>query len=175
MVMEMEDKAKRKHPRMQGYDYSQAGYYYVTICTQDKLPILSKIRVGRGLAPAADTSVVELSGKGRIIEEQLLALQERYVFARIDKYVIMPTHIHVIVELLEDAAGASPRPTLSDIICAFKSLSTRLCNLLDNLKSRKIWQASFYEEVIRSESAYLQIWKYIDDNPSKWHEGIYFK
>ena len=112
MVMEMEDRVKIKHPRLHGYDYSQAGYYYVTICTQDRLPILSKIRVGRELAPA----VVELSEKGRIIEEQLLALQERYVFARIDKFVIMPTHIHAIVVLSDDAAGASPRPTLTDII-----------------------------------------------------------
>jgi len=170
MVMEMDDKAKRKHPRMQGYDYSQAGYYYVTICTQGKLPILSKIQAGLELASA----VVELSEKGRIVEKQLLALQERYEFARIDKYVIMPTHIHAIVVLSEDAAGASPRPTLTDIICAFKSLSTRLCNLLDNVQGRKIWQASFFEEVIRSESAYLQIWEYIDANPSKWLDDIYF-
>jgi len=170
MVMEMEDKVKRKHPRMQGYDYSQAGYYYVTICTQDKLPILSKIQAERELAPA----VIELSGKGRIIEDQLLALQERYVFARIDKYVIMPTHIHAIVVLSEDAAGVNPRPTLTDIICAFKSISTRLCNMLDNVQGRKIWQASFYEEVIRCESAYLQIWDYIDGNPSKWLDDIYF-
>ena len=161
---------KRKHPRMQGYDYAQTGYYYVTICTHDKLPILSKIRVGRGLAPAA----VELSEKGKIIQEQLLALQERYEFARIDKYTIMPTHIHVIIVLLEDAAGASPRPTLTDIICAFKSLSTRLCNLLDNVQGRKLWQTSFYEEVIRTEKAYLQIWDYIDGNPSKWLDDIYF-
>ena len=168
--MGMEDEPKRKHPRMQGYDYSQAGYYYVTICTQGKLPILSRIQAGLELASA----VVELSEKGRIVEEQLLALQVRYEFARIDKYVIMPTHIHAIVVLSEDAAGASPRPTLTDIICAFKSLSTRLCNLLDNVQGRKIWQASFFEEVIRSESAYLQIWEYIDANHFKWHDDIYF-
>jgi len=119
---------------MQGYDYLQAGYYYVTICIQDKLPILSKIQVGRGF----DTAVVELSEKGRIIEKQLLALQERYEFARIDKYIIMPTHIHAIIVLSEDAAGASPRPTLTEIICTFKSLSTRLCNMLDNVQGRKI-------------------------------------
>ena len=151
----MEGKVKRKHPRLQGYDYSQPGYYYVTICTHDKLPILSKIRVGRGLAPADATAVVELSDKGKIIEGQLAALQERFVSAMIDKYIIMPTHIHAIIVLKEGAAGASPRPTLgaagassrptlTDIVCAFKSLTTRLCNMLDNVQCRKIWQASFY-------------------------------
>jgi len=170
----MEDRAKRKHPRLQGYDYSQPGYYYVTICTHNKLPILSRIRVGRGLAPAGATAVVELTDKGKIIEGQLKALQERFDSARIDKYIVMPTHIHAIIVLKEDAAGASPRPTLTDIVCAFKSLTTRLCNMLDNVQGRKIWQASFFEEVIRSESAYLQIWDYIDGNPSKWHDDVYY-
>jgi len=155
---------------MHGYNYSQAGYYYVTVCTQDKMPILSKIQAGLG----PDTTVVDLSEKGKIIEEQLLALQERYDFVRIDKYVIMPTHIHAIIVLSEDAAGASPRPTLMDILCAFKSISTRMCNILDNVQGRKIWQNSFYEETIRFESDYLQIWQYIDGNPSKWTDDIYF-
>ena len=86
----------------------------------------------------------------------------------------MPTHIHAIIVLSEEAAGASPRPTMTDIVCAFKSISTRLCNILDGAQGRKIWQTSFYEEVIRSESDYLQTWSYIDGNPSKWTDDIYF-
>jgi len=168
--MNMRDRPERKHPRLHDYDYSQPGYYYVTICTQDKLPVLSTIQTDQGTA----TAIVELSEKGKIVEKQLLALQERFETARIDKYIIMPTHIHVIIILAEDTAGASPCPTLVDIICAFKSLSTRLCNMHDNVKGRKIWQASFYEEVIRSKSAYRQIWGYIDSNPSKWGDDIYF-
>ena len=172
--MGMDEETKRKHPRLRGYDYSQAGYYYVTICTQDKLPVLSKIQVVRDCATGLDSALVELSEKGVIIEEQLLALQDRYDFARIDKYVIMPTHIHAILVLEPDAAGASPRTTLMDIICAFKSISTRMCNLIDNVHGRKIWQYSFYEEVFRSNSDYLFIWQYIDGNPSKWTDDIYF-
>ena len=99
---------------MQGYDYSQAGYYYVTICTHEKQPTLSKVLAGRGLALAESPLGVELSDIGRIVEEQLLALNERYYFAKIDKYVIMPTHIHAIIVLSEEAAGASPRPTITD-------------------------------------------------------------
>jgi len=166
LVVEMGNISKRRHPRMQGYDYSQAGYYYVTICTQDRLPILSRVH--------AASAVVELSGKGRIVEDQLLSLQERYEFVSIDKHVIMPTHIHAIIALSEDAAGANPRRGLTDIICAFKSITTRLCNKLDNAQGRKIWQTSFYEEVIRNESAYLQIWGYIDGNPLKWNDDVYY-
>ena len=169
---------KRKHPRMQGFDYSQAGYYYITVCTHDRLPILSAVKwepvPGGDSAPAVTAAVVELSEKGRIIEDQLLVLPERFDFALIDKYIIMPNHVHVIIVLSEAAAGASPRPTVMDMVCAFKSLSTRRCNVLDNVKGRKIWQTSFYEEVIRSEAAYHQICEYIYSNPLKWHEDVYF-
>ena len=147
--------------------------------------MLSSVKVGRGLAPAVAPVVVELSEKGRIVEDQLLALQKRYEFVTIDKYVIMPTHLHVIVILSGDAAGASPRPTLdaagasprptlSDVICAFKSLTTRLCNKSDDVQGRKVWQTSFYDEVIRNDTAYLKIWEYIEDNPLKWLDDIYF-
>jgi len=161
---------KRKHTRIKDYDYSQAGYYYITICTQGKLPRLANIKVGRGLAPAA----AELTPKGKVIEEQLLVLPHRYPYVKIDKYVIMPTHIHAILVLTAETAGANPRPTLMDIVCTFKSISARLCNQHSHVKSRKIWQSSFYDEVIRNETAYRDIWEYIDTNPQKWNEDIYF-
>jgi len=164
----------RKHPRLKKYDYSQNGYYHIIICTLNKQPILSKVVVGRGLAPAE----IELSPIGVIVEEQLLKLSERYPYVNIDKYVIMPTHIHAIITLvitnINDAAGASPRPTVMDIVCAFKSISTRLCNKYDNVQGRQIWQESFYDEVIQTSEAYNNIWQYIDNNPAKWVEDRYY-
>lgn len=147
--------SKRKHPRLKEFDYSVNGYYHVTVCTQDNLPILSAVKVGRGLAPAE----VELTSIGKIVEEQLLDLENRYSFVKIDKYVIMPTHIHVIIVFGNEAAGAGPRPTLMDIVCTFKSLSTRICNQNDNIQGRKIWQTSFYDEIIRNKQAYMEIWQ----------------
>ena len=161
---------KRKQHRLSGYDYSKSGYYFVTICTEGRKPVLST--VGRGLAPAANT--VTLTGIGKIAEEQLLLLESRYPFVRIDRYVIMPNHIHIVFALLGKTAGASPRPTLFDIVCAYKSCTTRICNKLLQTPGRKIFQTSFYDEIIRNQSAYDEISEYIFENPMKWEEDELF-
>ncbi|MGN1403411.1 MAG: transposase [Ruminococcus sp.] len=160
------DYPKRKHPRLKEYDYSRNGYYFVTINTHRNMPLLSS--VGRGLAPA---EMLSLSAIGKIAEEQLFALEKRFSYVKIDKYAIMPTHIHVILILFEETektAGASPRPTLTDIVCAYKSLTTRICNQRDNTPGRKIFQTSFYEKIIRNDKSYSEVWQYIEDNPVCW-------
>ena len=103
---------KRKHPRLDHYDYSTAGAYFITVCTHKRRCLLSRI-VGRGLAPAE----IQYTAYGEIAQEQLLLLEQRYPSLQIDQYVIMPNHIHAIL-LLEETAGASPRPTIMDIVCA---------------------------------------------------------
>ena len=158
---------KRKHTRLKEYDYSLPGYYYVTIHLEDEAVRLST--VGRGLAPAE--TVVKLTPAGKIIESRLLLLEQRFSFVKVDKYVIMPNHIHVIFCFLEQAAGASPRPTLMDVVRTLKSFATRLCNQADGTPGRKIFQTSFYEHVIRNEAAYRECWNYIDGNPGKWLEN----
>lgn len=149
---------KRKHIRLKEYDYSLPGYYYVTIHTADPNTVLST--VGQGLAPA-----VTLTEVGILAQAQLLLLEKRFPFVRIDKYVFMPTHIHVILCF---AAGASPRPTLMDIIGTYKSVTTRICNQRLGTPGQKRFQSSFYETVLRNEQAYQQCWRYIDENPQKW-------
>lgn len=172
---------KRKHPRLKQYDYSSNGYYFVTICCKDKQCSLSKIEhfpdvVGRCLASHerlyADT-ILTLSSFGQIAEKQLLELEIRYDYVKIDKYVIMPNHIHAII-ILEGAAGASPRPTLTDIICTYKSLTTRECNTVNKTMGRKLFQTSFYDHVITNEVEYLNVWQYIDENPRKWGNDEYY-
>ena len=158
------DFPKRKHSRLNYYDYSKSGYYFLTICTDKRKPILSN--VGRGLAPAANSVV--LSRIGKIAEEQLFVLETKYPFLKIDRYVIMPNHIHVIFALNGKTAGASPRPTVMDIVCAYKSQTTRICNKEDNIPGRKIFQTSFYDEIIRNQTAYDEISKYIFENPMNW-------
>ena len=155
------DLPKRKHPRLKEYDYSLPGYYYVTIHAADTSTVLST--VGRGLAPA-----VTLSPVGKVAEQQLQALEERYPFVRLDKYVIMPTHIHVIFQFSDTLAADRPRPTLTDVICAYKSITTRLCNQHFHTPGQKRFQSSFYETVLRNEHAYRECWRYIDENPLKW-------
>ena len=122
--------------------------------------------VGWGLAPTEIQ--VRLTGTGRIAREQLLRLPERFASVRIDKYVIMPTHIHAIIVIEREAVGASPHPTLMDIVGAYKSLATRECNRVFETPGKKLFQRSFYETVLRNEGAYLECWRYIDENPRKW-------
>ena len=155
---------KRKHPRLKSYDYSTAGAYFITICTHEKRCILSRI-VGRGLAPA-DTERTTLLPYGRIAEEQLHAIEERYPFVSVDHFVIMPNHIHLILTIT-DTAGASPRPTISDIICSYKSLVTRFCKKSGFFG--KMFQTSFYEHIIRNREDYDNIARYIFENPTRWY------
>ena len=80
--------------------------------------------------------------------------------------MIMPNHIHAIFVLRDEAAGASPRPTLMNIVCAYKSLTTKACK--ENGFSGKLFQTSFYEHIIRTRSDYEEITKYILENPLHW-------
>ena len=156
---------KRKHTRLQNFDYSTTGAYFITICTKDRRCVLSKV-VGRGLAPA-ETNGIEYTSFGKIAEHQLLLLEERYPFLSVDQYVIMPNHIHVILILDDQTAGASPRPTVMDIVCAFKSLTTRECK--KNGFQGSLFQTSFYDHVIRDRADYEKRVKYIDENPIRWY------
>ena len=151
----------RKHPRLKNYDYSLPGYYYVTIHREKDAPALSSVR--QETAPWEAVTI--LTTCGEIARQQLFALEKRFEYVKIDKYVVMPTHIHVIFALSE---GALPRPTLMDIVRAYKSLTTRLCNQALGTEGRKLFQGSFYESVLRNEQAYRECWNYIDGNPEKW-------
>ena len=156
---------KRRHPRLKKFDYSTTGAYFITICTHDRRCMLSHI-VGRGLAPA-ETKGIEYTLFGEIAEKQLFLLEDRFPYLAVDKYVIMPNHIHAIMILNGEAAGASPRPTVTDIVCAYKSLTTRECK--KNGFDGKLFQTSFYEHIIRGRDDYEEIVKYIYENPTRWH------
>ena len=161
LVMLMENcLPRRKHPRLNHYDYSTAGAYYVTICTHNRRCLLSHI-VGRGLAPAG----TQYTAYGQIAEEQLFLLEKRYPSLKIDQYVIMPNHIHAIL-FLDELTGAIPRPTITDVICAYKSLTTRECKKVRPIE--KLFQTSFYEHVIRGRDDYDEIAEYIINNPKQW-------
>jgi len=99
----------------------------------------------------------------------LLDLEKRYNNVNIKKYVIMPNHIHLILKL-KHTAGASPCPTVSDVICAYKSLTARKCK---SIFRENLWQTSFYDHIIRDEKDYIRACEYIDNNPSKWVEDKY--
>ena len=102
---------------------------------------------------------------GKVAEEQLLALPERFPSLSIDQYVIMPNHIHVILVLTDPCENVS-RPKITDVICVYKSLTTKACKNLRPIK--KLFQSSFYEHVIRGQADYDEIATYIQNNPKQW-------
>ena len=159
---------QRKHTRLGHYDYSMAGAYYITICTHNRRCLLSRI-VGRGLAPAE----TQYTLYGQVAKEQLLLLEKRYPSLKIDQYVIMPNHIHAIFVLGETGAG-DPHPSITDIVCAYKSLTTRSCKKVSPID--KLFQTSFYEHVIRGREDYNEIAEYIINNPKQWElDKLYTK
>lgn len=146
------EKPERKRLRLPDYDYSANGYYYVTICTRNKEKLFWK-RVGNGL---------DRSSAGMIAEEHLLMISSHFPEVRIDKYVIMPNHIHAIFVIEGANTGRSrPSPTLSAVIGLYKSGVSRAVGC-------PVWQKSFYDRVIRNVTDYQRIWQYIENNPLQW-------
>ena len=160
---------QRKSPRLKVYDYNTPGAYFITICTADRKCLLSDITVGEGLAPpeAKPTAI------GQIVEEQILDLSRRYPSISVDKFVIMPNHVHLLILLTAGklSGGASPSPTVIDVVRTMKSITARLVSARFGLKP--LWQRSFHEHVIRNERDYLESWQYIDNNPARWAEDCY--
>jgi len=95
------------------------------------------------------------------------------IMVSINNYVIMPNHLHMIVRISEETGGASPSPTLYDVVRVLKSMTTRLSR--SRLGDLPLWQCSFHEHVIRNDNDYREIWEYIDANPAKWLEDRYYE
>ena len=114
----------RKKNRLKEYDYSENGYYYVTICSKDRQNIFAEFDnkniVGTGLAPVRYKDNIKLSKIGKIIDEQWIDIPNQYNNVDIDTFIIMPNHIHGIL-IVNYREGASPSPTISNVIGSFKS------------------------------------------------------
>ncbi len=161
------DLPKRKQIRLQDYDYSAPGAYFVTICTQDRRCILSEIRRGDPCGRPQMT----LTQYGAIVSQCLEQVEARYGIC-INPSVIMPNHVHFICTIEETRATARVAPTLGRIVGAFKSLAANRCR--EGGLSGKLWQRSYHEHVIRNENDCREIWEYIENNPDRWAEDRYY-
>ncbi len=167
---------KRKHPRLKEFDYSSPGAYFITICTKDRQNLLSQIIVGDGVL---DVPQNELTDVGKIVNQEILNIESHYKNIRIDKYVIMPNHIHMIIEILE-TERINPFPTkqydIPNIVGKFKAGVTRIVgNAFMHSVKESIWQSSFYDHIIRDANDYQKIWEYIDSNVIKWEEDCFYQ
>ncbi len=172
---------KRKDLRLKQYDYSSAGAYFITICVKDRKQILSDIvapSVGVGAHDdphigAGSKPQIRLKKTGKIAEKYLLS-SENIPGVKIDKYVIMPDHIHAIIFLnynncapQEFGSSKAPTPTnatLPHIVSTFK----RFCG---KELGNNIFQRGYYEHIIRDKNDYKSICEYIYNNPTGWYYG----
>ena len=163
------DLPKRKHPRLDTFDYSSAGAYFVTICTQDRRCVLSDITTESSHSPAN----VKYTNYGFLAEQQLLTLKERFPFLDIYNYVIMPNHIHIVFVFHRQSGESDVKEALTDVICAYKSLTAKACREMGF--SGKLFQTSFYEHIIRNYDEYKEIAEYIENNPINWYYDELYK
>ena len=144
---------RRKPTRIPGYDYSTANYYFITICTHEKKCLFYK--QGR------------LNEMGMIAQNCMQTIPQHFRGCKVDKFVIMPNHIHAI--LVIDEIGTSP---ITTIVGQYKAHVSKLIHR--KLPGLQIWQRSFYDHIIRTQSRYEEIWSYIDTNPLRWREDRFY-
>jgi REP-associated tyrosine transposase len=181
-------KHHRKSIRLKGYDYSQKGLYFITICTRHRSHIFGKIEKGKMI----------LNEYGEIAEEEWERSEEIRNEIELCEYIIMPNHFHGIVEINAGANGRSPvrgisgvrddssnreiiicerenvipkmqSRSVSSLVSGYKSVVTKRINQIRSMPGEKLWQRNYWEHIIRNEDEYLRISNYIKNNPMKWY------
>jgi len=193
----------RRSIRLKGYDYSQNGLYFITICCQNRICRFGHI----------ENKEMILNEYGEIAYNEWGKLAERFANFELDVFQIMPNHMHGIIVLnnknasvgsglapdptLRDKGDGQPQgiaptndptsdptsdptiaPTVSDIVGAYKSLVANGCLEIFKSKNKtmgKLWQRDFYEHIIRNQQACIKISEYIINNPAKWNEDLFNK
>jgi len=161
---------RRRSLRLQGFDYSWEGTYFVTVCTKDRECIFGTVVDGK----------MRLNDVGRVVQSVWDGLSERFPTIELDAFVVMPNHVHGILVLVgaglalpaRDAASSAPRrsrpDSLGSVLRAFKSIAAIGSNRLLSRSGQPLWQRNYYEHVIRSEESLNRIRDYIATNPIRW-------
>lgn len=185
---------KRKSIRLKGYDYSREGLYFVTICTYNRENLFGKITnnpVGANLCvrPKNECEMI-LNNAGLMIEKWIKELSNKYKNIRCNEYVIMPNHIHCVIEIVENRdcfiidesvnKGEHVGSPLPEMVKWFKTMTTNeYIKMVKNSElpnfDKHIWQRNYYENIIRNDEIYQKISEYIINNPIKWEEDKYYK
>jgi REP element-mobilizing transposase RayT len=181
----------RRSIRLKGYDYSQAGAYFVTIVAWQRECLFGEIVDGE----------MRLNRHGYIVRDAWFDLKKHYRHVELSAFVIMPNHVHGIIVLNDDGRGGSflsggrnlpdasnagrdnlppnqtrpyvkpkPRHGLPEIVRAFKSFSARRINNFRKTDGIPVWQRNYYEHIIRNEREMDNITKYIETNPLRWND-----
>ena len=178
----------RRSTRIKGYDYSQAGLYFITLCTYKRICLFGEI---------INMKMV-LNEYGRIAEEELIKTSKMRPNIKLEAFIIMPNHIHGIIEIkggrgtthcdkgmtphvrgtmhrahMEERFGKPTSNTIPTIIRGYKSSVTKQINTMRKQHGVPVWQRNYYEHIIRNEKMHQQISEYIRNNPLQWADDKY--
>jgi REP element-mobilizing transposase RayT len=140
----------RKPTRIPGFDYAKEYYYFVTVCTDEKKCIFG--------------SIDSYSLFGSIAYEVILDIPNHHPGVRVDKFVVMPNHIHMIIVM---GCGQN----LNTVVGSYKSSVSRKIHQISEIK---VWQRSYHDHSIRNDRDYQRIWSYIDTNPMRWEKDCFY-
>lgn len=172
----------RRSIRLQGYDYSQPGAYFVTIVTHARSMLLGDVNKG----------TMVLNGLGEAAAESWGWLTTAFQHVRLDEWVVMPNHVHGIIVLVEDGTWAgdsraaptarpgrfaafvdpsqAKRAALPQIVGAFKTVAGQRIDQIRRTPGVPVWQRGYYDHVVRGEVELKRIRGYLVGNPGKWEE-----
>ncbi len=171
-------KHHRRSIRLTGYDYTQPGAYFVTICTQGRACLFGEVLDG----------AMRLNPFGELVQMTWHDLPHHVDDIVLDAFVVMPNHVHGIIMIVEPSvgAGSEPAPTepaptpatdeptykkrhgLPEIVRQFKTFSARRINHRRNMPGVPVWQRNYYEHVIRNDESLNSIREFIINNPRQW-------
>ena len=164
----------RRSIRLKGYDYSREGMYFITMCTHDHMCLFGKV----------ENEEIKLNEYGKIAEKCLLSIPDHHPYANLHQYIVMPNHIHCIIEITVGANDDSPlqpqtdhprhgtSKTIGSIVRGFKIGVTKWFR--KNTDIHTVWQRNYYDHIIRNENSYCRIANYIINNPLKWQDDKYY-
>ena len=188
---------QRKANRLKGYDYSQDNLYFITSCVHEMVCCFGEIIVGTGrdlsnnddndnnIGTGRDLSLREtqmiLNEYGKIADQQWYWLAEQYPYIVLHEFIVMPNHIHGIIEINRNVFVGTGRDlslppkikSLSELIGAYKMTASKSIHLAGYAEFA--WQRSFHDHIIRDEQSYERISKYIVNNPNSWDQDKFFK
>ncbi len=153
----MQELPKRKNLRLQGYDYSTEGCYFITICTENRKNLLSTIVGGDDLGAPKK---VALKPYGKIVEKYILSMEQAYGTISVENYIIMPNHIHILILIDTYGLPGSSVPTIPNVVAALKKFTNRDCKI-------NLWQRGYMDHIIRNQTDFEYHWNYIEYNALK--------
>jgi putative transposase len=192
----------RRSIRLKGYNYSQAGGYFITLCCYDRQCLFGHVQNGE----------MTLNQFGKIAHDEWIISAQIRTEIKLHQFVVMPNHIHGIIEIKNGAGGRGDRPvaqksmgggvlSMGDVvllegdqpvaptgvrptgpcpksigvmIAGYKSSVTAQINTLRNSPGLHVWQRNFYDNIIRDDESWQNIKNYIVNNPAKWLDDRFY-